>query len=905
MRFLSSIRALLSSAFRRVQTEREMEEELHAHLQCRADDLERSGLSRAEAERQARIEFGGYERYKEECRDALGSRLLGEFITDVRYGLRQLRRSPGFTAIAVLILALGIGANTSVFSLIEAILLRTLPVSHPEELVLVRWESPQAKTDFLPYPVFAQLRDKSRGFSGMFAFYNLGIATAVDGTPGIAAGQLVSGSYFSVLGVPAIAGRTFTSDEDRFPGEDPVAVISYRYWERQFALDLAAVGKSITLNGHPFTIIGVTAPGFDGITVGTTQEIWIPMMMQAQVMDGRSLLNDPKAWFFQIMARRKPGASPEQAKASLNLAYHQIAQQQAGSRSSPEVGRELASESLVLIPASKGLSDLREQYSRPLLVLMALVGLVLLIACANVASLLLARGSARQKEIAVRAGLGAGRVRLVRQLLCESLLLSALGGLAGLLFAHIGDGLLLALPLTNGRPLALTLAPDSTVLVFASCVTLLATFLFGGTPAWNATRINLNAALNASVRGVVTGGASREARWGLPKLLVIGEVALSLLLLAGAGMLVRSLWKLRDVNPGFQQDRVLLLSVDPTLVDYRGQRLLNLYKQLVDAAEAVPGVRSASLSAVPPMSYRQWRTGVFIQGHAPAVNEDTTTLWNLVSPGFFRTLGIPLRQGRDFTPQDNPTAPKVAVINEATARFYFGNDSAVGKRLSLISPGGGEIEIVGVVADTKYRSLRETPSRMLYLPYSQPPSGSLEFDATLDIRTAGNPESMAGALRQAIRGVEPDVPILTFTTLAEEVNNSLAQERLVARLSSLFGLLALVLASVGLYGVMTYTVARRTGEIGIRMALGARPAQVLWAVLRESLHLVAMGVVLGIPLSVAFACLISSQLYGIMKGDPLTICVAVVLQACIAAIASYIPARRATKVDPMVALRYE
>jgi predicted permease len=830
---------------------------------------------------------------------------MGALLQDARFGIRMLARSPGFTAVAVTTLALGIGANTAIFSLIDAILLKTLPVSHPEQLVLLRWESPQAKTDYLPYPTFAQLRDSSHVFAGVFAFYNLGIATAVDGTPGMAAGQLVSGSYFSVLGVQAIAGRTFTSEEDRVPGGDPVAVISYRYWKRQFALNPAAVGKSITLNGHPFTIIGVTGPGFDGITVGDTREIWVPMMMQAQVMDGRSLLNDPKGWFFQIMARHKQGVGLEQATASLNLAYQQIARQEAGGRLTPEMERDLANQKIVLLPASRGLSDLRERFTQPLLVLMALVGLVLLIACANVSSLLLARASARQKEIAVRAALGAGRVRLIRQLLTESLLLAALGGLVGLLFAHFGEDLLLALPLTNGRPLVITLGPDGTILIFTASVALMAAFLFGSAPAWNAARVELNAALNANTRSVVTGGGNHQSRWGLRKLVVIGEVGLSLLLLAGAGMLVRSLLKLRDVNPGFNQDRVLLLWVDPTLVGYRGNRLLNLYKQFADAIATLPGVRSVSLSAVPPMSYRQWRTGVFVQGHLPGTNEDTTTPWNLISPDFFRTLEIPLLQGRDFTPRDGPTAPKAAIINEAMARFYFGNDSAVGKRLSFISPEGGEIEIVGVVADTKYGSLREATPHMLYLPYFQPPSGSLGFGITLEIRTTGNPESVAGAVRQALRGVEGDVPILAFTTLAEEVNNSLAQERMVAGLSSFFGLLALVLASVGLYGVMAYTVAGRTGEIGIRMALGARRPEVLWMVLQESLEHVAMGVVLGVPLAFAFARLISSQLYGITNGDPLTICAAMALQASTAAVASYIPARRAAKVDPIVALRNE
>ena len=830
---------------------------------------------------------------------------MGPLWQEIRYGQRQLGRNPGFTAVAVLTLALGIGANTAIFSLINAVLLKALPVAHPEELVLLRWESPHVKTDYLPYPTFKQLRDNSQAFDGMFAFCSLALATSVDGAPSMAEGQLVSGNFFSMLGVQPTVGRTFTFDEDRIPGGDPVAVISYRYWKRQFGLDLAAVGKSITLNGVPFTIVGVTPPGFEGVTVGDTRDIWIPMMMQAQVMDGRSLLDDPKGWFFQIMARRRPVVSLVQASANLNVTYQQIARQETGARMTPQVERDLANQKIELLPASKGLSDVRNRFAQPLLVLMALVGLVLLIACSNVASLLLARASARQKEMAVRAALGAGRVRLVRQLFTESLLLAMLGGVAGLLLARYADDLLLALPLVNGGRLVLSLQPDTTILIFTALIAMMAAFLFGSAPAWDTARIDLNAALNANTRGVVTGTGSGRSRWSLRKLVVMGEVALSLLLLAGAGMLLQSLQRLREVNPGFNPDGVLLFGVDPALVGYRENRIVNFYKRLADDAAALPGVRSVGLAAVPPISLGQWRTGVFVQGHLPGANEDTTVAWNLISPNLFRTLEIPLLQGRDFTPQDDSAAPKVAIVNQAMARFYFSNQSAIGKRLSFAGPGGGEIEIIGVVGDTNYAGLRDTTGRMLYLPYLQAPAGSSTVGMTLEIRTAGNPEGLVGAVRQAIREVDNHVPIRGYMTLAREVDNSLAQERVVAQLSSFFGLLALLLVSLGLYGVMAYTVARRTGEIGVRMVLGARGSQVLWMVLRESLEIVGLGVLIGIPLVLVFSRLISSQLYGVRQGDPLTICISIVLQAIIAAIATYIPARRATKVDPMVALRYE
>jgi len=891
--------------FRRELTEKHLDAELRFHLEQQIADCISAGMKPEQAQRRARLEFGGLDQAKEECRDVGRSNIIESLAQDVRYGLRTLRKSPGFAAVAVLTLALGIGANTAIFSLIDTILLKALPVPDPERLVSLRWESPQAKTDSLPYPTFELLRNSNNVFSGMFAFSNVGLATRVDGRPGLARGQLVTGSYFSVLGVQAFAGRTFTSEEDRVPGADPVAVISYQYWKRQFGLERAAVGKSITLNGVSFTIVGVTAPGFDGVSLGDRLDIWLPMMMQAQMMDGRSRLEDPKGWFFRIMARRKPGVSLQQAAANLNVAYQQIARQETGARITPEVERELAKQKIAPLPASKGLSDLRDRFATPLLVLMALVGLVLLVACANVSSLLLARANRRQREIAVRAALGAGRARLVRQLLTESLLLAALGSLVGLLLAYYGDDLLLKLPLMGESPLAITLRPNGTMLVFTAGITLLAAVLFGSAPAWTAARTDLNEALKAGTGRVATASGNERSGWGMRKLIVIGEVALSLLLVASAGMLVHSLLKLRDVNPGFNQDKVLLVAIDPTIVGYRDTRLMSLYKDLAEAISELPGVRFVSLSAVPPLSRGQWRTGMFVQGHVPGPNEDTTTPWNLIGPNFLRTLQIPLLQGRDFVPQDDSRAPRVAIINQAMAKFYYGNDSAVGKRLSFTSPAGGEIEIVGVAGDTRYESLREPTQHMLYLPYLQPPTGSGEFGATAEIRTEGSPESLVSAVREAIRSVGRDVPIIGFRSLAEEVNNSLAQERMVAELSSLFGLLTLILAAVGLYGVMTCTVAGRTGEIGIRMALGARRSQLLWMVLRESLELVTIGVVIGIPLVFVFVRLISSQLYGITRGDPLTICLAVALQSTIAAIASYIPARRATKGDPMVSLRHE
>jgi predicted permease len=890
--------------FQRARTERQLDAELRSHLERQIADYIAAGASPEEARRRARLEFGGLDQVKEECRDVGAARFIETLIQDLRYGVRQLRRSPGFTAVAVITLALGIGANTAIFSAIDAVMLKFLPVSHPEQLVFLRWQSSHSTTDYFPYPIFDQLSKHSQVFTGLVAFHSLNLATRVDREPGLAAGQLVSGNYFSVLGVRPVIGRTFTPEEDRIPGADPYAVISYRYWENRFGRTLSVVGRSIELNGVPFTIIGVMPPTFFGLSVGDSRDLWIPLMMQAQVMDGKSLLNDPKSWWLQVMARRKPEIPEQQAAAAINVLYQRYAREQAGTHLSPEARNELAHEHIALLTAGRGLSSLRDRLSEPLIVLMALVGLVLLIACANIASLVLARATARRRELAVRIALGAGRLRLFRQLLTESLLLAALGGALGLLFARWGDDLLLALMSGAGTPVALGFQINSVVLIFTAAIALGTGLLFGCMPAWEAARLNVNVAIKPSVGGSSASTAHRP-HWETRKLLVMGEVAMALLLLAGSGMLIRSLQKLKDVSPGFNDHGVLLVTVDPTLIGYQGNRLANFYKQANLAVSALPGVQSVSLSALPPMTNARWRTGVFVQGHIPGAQEQTTARLNFVGPRYFHTLEIPLLEGREFTPRDDAAAPKVAIINEAMARFYFGNESAVGRRLSFIGPGHGEIEIVGVTRNTKLNSLREATPHMMYVPYLQTPPASLAYSMTAEIRTAGSPDAAVGAVRQAIRRIDPDTPILGFTTLAQQVDESLAQERLVARISTLFGLLALFLASVGLYGVMAYTVARRTGEIGIRMALGARRMQVLWMVLGEALRLVAAGIVFGIPLVVVFGRLISSQLYGISPADPLSILGAIVLLAAISALATYVPARRAAKVDPMMALRHE
>jgi predicted permease len=893
------------SLARSSHSERDLDEELQHHIELKTQENIEAGMTPEEARYTALRAFGGVEQKKEQCRDADRPRWIEDLFQDLRYGLRQLRRNPGFTAVAVLTLALGIGANSAIFSAINAVLLKFLPVPHPEQLVLLRWQSPHETTDYLPYPMFNRFREERQVFTGVTALHDLDLATRVDREQGLAAGQLVTGNYFSVLGVRPLMGRTFTSEDDRAPGADPLAVIGYRYWENRFGRSPSVVGRSIELNGVPFTIIGVMPRAFFGVSVGGAPDVWIPMMMQAQVMDGKSVLDDPNSWQFQVMARRKPSISESKTLAAVNVLYQRYARRQAGPRLSAQTEHDLRDDRIVLLPAGRGLSTLRDRLAKPLIVLMALVVLVLLVACANIASLILARATVRRRELAVRVAIGAGRLRVLRQLLTESLLLAILGGAASLLFAEWGQRLLLALLSDAGTPLAFNLHFDSAVLIFTASVALLTGIVLGTAPAWQAARVDPGYVMKASGRSLAVVSDAAPSRWELRKLLVIGEVAMALLLVSGAGMLVRSLQKLNDVDPGFDPMGVLMVSTDPTLVGYRGNRLMNFYEQVTDAVRALPGVRSASLSALPPITDAQWRSGVFVQGHIPGPHERTTTDLNFVGPRYFHTLRIPLLDGREFTLRDNSGAPKVAIINEAMARYYFGNQRAVGKRLSFISPEHGEIEIVGVARNSKYNSLRETAPHMIYVPYLQTPAASWTYGMTIEVRTAGNPDAAAGAVRRAIREIDSKVPILGFTTLAEQVSESLAQERLVARISTLFGLLALLLVSIGLYGVMTYTVARRTGEVGIRIALGAQRRQVSWMVLRAALELAAIGITIGIPLAVAFARLISSQLYGISPADPLTLIGSITLLTSIALIASYIPAQRAARVDPMVALRYE
>jgi predicted permease len=895
--------------------ERDLEEEIRSHLEMQIEENLRQGMNREEARQAALRKFGGVAQVKEAYRDRGSFPLVESILQDLRYAVRTLKKSPGFTTVIAITLALGIGANTAIFSVFNVVLLKMLPVKEPERLVMLSHSSRFRDSDNFWYSTYERFRDNDRILSSILAYYPLRLTVSVDGQPEPAInGQLVTGNYYAVLGVNAALGRTISSDDDRALGAHPVCIISDGYWLRRFGRAPAIVGKTIHLNGFPFTVIGVTPPEFFGLEVGSSMDVSVPVAMREQLIPGIccdwSLIGR-----FRMLGRLRPEATMEQAQASLGLLYQQQMTNlfEQTSNSPKKADPSILEETLIVASGSKGVSVLRRQFSKHLFVLMNVVALVLLIACANVAGLTLARGVGRRKEIAVRLALGASRLRLARQLLTESLLLAGLGGLLGVIFAWWGTRLFLPLMSQEGIPPHLTLTPDLHMFGFTAVVVVLTGMLFGLAPAYLATRVDLQSTLKLDSQG--TNG--RSARLGFGQVFVIAQVALSLLLLVGAGLFVRSLQKLQQVDTGYARENVLVLKLEPVGSETKGRvrpQLTALYDELVRRVEALPGVLQASLVGYSPISRSEWlvrgqsperaSNPMYVEGYTPQPNEDMSINWTQVYPNSFATLGIPLLAGRDFGPQDSGEVEKVAVINESMARRFFGAENPVGRRFGFALPfRSGEIEIIGVVKDAKYKNLREPGRPMFYLPFSQAGTGYGQM--TLVVRTVGNPSLIAAAVQHEARALDPVMPMFQAETLAAQVDASLVQERLIATLSSVFGILALLLACIGLYGVMAYDVARRTHEIGVRMALGARARQVVQLVIGEMLRLVGIGVVIGLGAALAATRLVKSLLYGLQPHDPLTIGVAVFVLLAVAAVAGYLPARRASCVDPMVALRHD
>ena len=894
--------------------DRALDEELQTHLALLVEQNVARGMSLEAARREAKLSLGGADQIRESVRDHRGLPFLETLVRDLRFAFRMLRKSPGFTTVAVLTLTLGIGANTAIFSLMNAVMLRELPVKQPSQLVLFGdarqggSDDSFANTRIFSYPFYREVRAKNQSFSEVSAVLSVpfdGMHGSVDKSINLETinAELVSGTYFSTLGVSAVVGRTFTASDDEPEGAHPAVVISDSWWKRRFNRDPRVLGKTITFRSTVYTIIGVAPPGFFGMTVGESPDIWIPLSMEKQISPGWNGLDDKTFQSLDIAARLKQGVTVARAQAEVNTLAQQLWREQAGAALTHDQQQRLQHAYIELTPGARGVSALRVQFSLPLQILMAVVALVLLIACANIANLLLARATAREREIAVRIAMGAGRMRLVRQMLTENSLLALIGGALGIWFASWTSGTLLAMVSRGPEPLPLDVGPDARILTFTLLISVITVLLFGIAPALRTTRVELASAFKEGKGSTGEGGGRRT----MANVLIVGQVALSLVLLIGAGLFLRTIVNLENVPTGFNRDDVLLFSIDPNAVGYKADaRLVNLYQSLEQRISAEPGVRSASVSYF-TFNEAYWDAAVVVFGNSPAPGIDNDVLENVVGQGYFATMGIPLLQGRLFGPQDTTNSPKVAVINETMARNYFPGVSPIGRRFAIEdetdpSKHGAAIEVVGVVKDAKYLGLRERVQASAYYPYTQ---NTEYYYYDLDVRYSGNARPIIGEVRQAVHDVDPRLPVAYEGTLSEKVDQSIAGQTLVGKLSTFFGLLAAFLACIGIYGVMSYAVSRRTREIGIRMAIGAERSDVLRMVMSEVGKLVALGLAIGIPAALVADRWATSLLFGLKPTDPLTLAVATLLLLLVALFAGYLPARRAMKVDPMVALRYE
>jgi predicted permease len=828
---------------------------------------------------------------------------------DVKLALRAFRKSPAFAAIVVLTLALGSGANTAIFTLLEQVMLRTLPVERPDRLVVLSgpgpftgWsESDSATVTPLSQPMYEGLRDRTPAFAGVLAHYRTRVYLSVAGQTDAVNGDLVSGTFFQVLGLRPAAGRLFTPDDDRVPSGHPVVVLGHGFFERRFGGDASVVGRTVVLNSHPMTVVGVAPPGFNGVEVGSATDVYVPVAMQPAMMPTwENRLGDWRSRWLECMARLRDGVSIAEARAQAGVAYAQLLREDLAhvQGHSERFRNQFLEKRLEVRPGGRGTSNLRDQSRTPLMVLMGMVGLVLLIACANVASLLLTRASSRQKDIAVRLALGAGRMRLLRQHLVESVMLSLAGGLVGLQLAYwVAEALIRALPVGDAAR-TLSAAPDLRVGLFTLVVSVLTGVGFGLVPALRASRADVAPTLKSEAGAVVTGVHSRVRRG-----LVVAQVALSLLLLIGAGLFTRSLMNLRALDPGFRADHLLAFDVDPSRGGQDFTHRAATLRRIQEELAAEPGVASASAAAVGLMTGNDESSTVRVEGYVAKEGEDMNPQFNYVAPGFFSTVGIPVLAGREIQDADVLGSPYVALVNEEFARYFFKGQSPIGRRIGLGRRGDGyDIEIVGLVRDGKSSSLRDQPQRFVYAPYAQEPRvGGLTFYA----RSIVEPGSLAARLRTAVARVDPTLPVTNLKTMQAQIGESLFVERMVAALSAAFGLLATVLAAVGLYSVMSNAVAARTREIGLRVALGADGRSVLLLVLREVAVLAALGVAIGLPGGYGLGRIVESQLFGITARDPLTLGVATLALLATALVAGLVPALRAARVDPMTALRYE
>ena len=828
--------------------------------------------------------------------------------SDLRLALRGLRRNPLFATVAILSLALGIGANTAIFTLLDQMLLRKLPVKAPDELVMLYQEGSHMGsnmgTRMHSYPLYQDLQSRAEPLAEVLCRRLVEASVSIDNRTERIQAEMVSGNYFTMLGVKPALGRVFNSEEDdRLYQGHPVAVLGYDYWVNRFSRDPGVIGKKILVNNSPMTIVGVSAAGFAGIDPAVAPQIRVPVQMKPVMVPTWTWvhMDNRRSRWVQVFGRLKPGYTVESARAPLQGLFTQIRAYEMtlpAAKDWSAYSRERFMQGQLLVEsAAMGFSFLRNQFSTALIVLMCMVGLVLLIACANVANLLIARGFMRQKEIAVRLSLGASRGRLVNQLLVESLLLSFLGGLAGLALALVLTRGLLALIPVEGQPLLIDAAPDGRILAFTFGLTFATGIVFGLLPALRASRPDPWTTLKDTVGSIAGTGGSLFLRKGL----VTAQVALSFLLLFGAGLFVRSLQNLKTTDTGVALENLVTFQLSPDLSGYDVPRRSNLYQELLERLRTTPGITAAGLAAVPILSGDEWDNYMSVEGHRPADGENMQAFMNSVSPGYFATMKIPLLEGRDFRRSDLAEEWKVAIVNRRFAEHFFKGASAVGKR---IGNGGGptaklNIEIIGVVADSLYEGPREGVRRQVFVPNGG--TGSAAFY----VRTTTASSSAYNLIRNEVKGLDSSLPLYQVKTLAGQLDETLLSDRLIALLSGGFGLLATVLASVGLYGVMAFVVARRRKELGIRLALGAQPGRVIWMVMREVVVLLAIGLAVGVPAALALGRYVSAQLYGIEPHDPLIAGTTVALLSVVSAAAGLIPAHRASRIDPILALRYE
>jgi predicted permease len=905
----------LQRLFSRKRMDIDLDKELRFHFETQVADKVHSGISETEARRLTSLEFGGIDQIKEDCRESRGTMWVESILHDLRYGIRQLRKSPGFAIVAIVSLTLGIGANTAIFTLLNAIMFRPLPVQNPAELLLFGNGQAQGSTLSVPdgdVRLFSRwflhdLRQKQTSFSGIAAVDSTqfetkaSIAGAAYQTTHV---NLVSGSYFSVLGVPSVLGRAIQDSDDATEDGGPVAVASYIWFQRHLNGDPSALGKVIRIQSRDYTLIGVARPGFNGITVGQSTDLWIPLSMEkAFSRPGWDTLGNKLFQSLYLIARLKPGVTPAQAGAETNLLFQQIVRSYLGSQPSQKDLAGLAHASIQLTPGGRGVSPLRYAFSLPLEILMAIVALVLLIACANIANMLLARGVTRTREVALRMALGASRRRIVFQLLTESALLASIGAAAGIALAWKASAMLLRMATPGPNPVPINLTPDLPVLAFTLGVALLTAILFGTLPAFRAAGLEFTPALKDG-----RGSSSAHTRGVMARSLIVGQVALSVLLLVAAGLLVRSLIRLSSVDTGFNKHNALVFTLDGSTANLpKGPeeiRSVRLQEQIESSVQAIPGVQADSFAFV---SFNQggWSDTVLFQGvpRTPANGENVA--FNITGKNFFSAMGIPLVEGRTFNSQDHPKSPKVVVINETMARRFFPNGSAIGHHFGFgDNPSNpAEIEVVGVVKDIKYYTLNEAPTMEAYFTCTQAPG----FYANLIVRYAPRADrrQIVSSVRGAIAQINPNILVNDVITLDEQIDRSIATQALIARLSSFFGVLAVFLACIGIYGLFSYSVARRTSELGIRLALGAQSQTLLWLILRESILLLILGLAVGIPVALSSTRILKSMLYQLSPLDPTAITVAIASVAVMTIAAAWLPARRATKVDPLQALRTE